>query len=557
MLINTIGFLNNNENKNTDNNFSTFKENAIIPCEFTNSICFGQTGCGKTSSFVLPNIKNRLELNHNLIVFDYKGNLYEQVMFLSQDRFNDIKLLGYPLGCKFNLLKELNDKDFDLIFIDESKMDYWAKSAKALFMALKDLIELTIKFKNEKFYKNFNDFNLPKELSFNTIYQYLNTKEISKLCSFCKDYILSVHLGTKIGLKNDYNIFLANKIYKSCEFLEPFTDENLESTSSSTGNKGVIECCANYIKDLAMNESINNDKGYLRDLLSQNFIFIINCSYLTNNINMILNKCIFNILKEIKNKKPTSIFLDEAHKIIDKDSIPEVSVCREFKVEYFFSTQNKNQLITLLGNTASDALLQNIARQISFYDNSDDNYKYLKTFEFKITENSKDFDDEIHTAKHIFINENICNEMNSKYYEMILKNNNDYILVDENGKKYNKNIVIKQKNNNNINEILILKNEKSILGYIFNKKENQENKKQCLTFIEKNIKNSNFTASKYLAECRCKKEPEILDKTRYKFDQKTLDETRKEMSHYIDDYYDNIDFVENYCDPDNNFDDEY
>lgn len=269
-------------------------------------------------------------------------------------------------------------------------------------MVFKNLIDLMIKFKDEKFYKNFNDFALPQVLNFNTIYQFLETNKISKLYNFCKDYILSVYLSKELGLNNDYNIFLANKIYKYCEFLEPFTEERLESTNSSSGNRGVIECCANYIKDLAMNESINSVENCLKDLLSQNFIFIINCSYLTNNINMILNKCIFNILKENKNKIPTSIFLDEAHKIINKDSIPEVSVCREFKIEYFFSTQNKNQLITLLGNTSSDALLQNIAHQISFYDNCDDNYKDLKTFEFKITENSKDFDDEIHTAKHIF-----------------------------------------------------------------------------------------------------------------------------------------------------------
>lgn len=85
----------------------------------------------------MPNIKNRLELNHNLIVFDYKGNLYEQVMFLSQNRLSDIKLLGYPLGYQFNLLEELNDKDFDLIFSGEEKMDYWTKSSKALFWFLK------------------------------------------------------------------------------------------------------------------------------------------------------------------------------------------------------------------------------------------------------------------------------------------------------------------------------------------------------------------------------------------------------------------------------------
>lgn len=508
-----IGFLRTNEKEILENQKLFFAKKEIIPCEFTNSICFGQTGCGKTTSFILPNIKERLNLEHNLIVFDYKGNLFEQVIFLAQDRLKDIKLLGYPLGYKFNLLEELSDKDLEQIFSGNEKFDYWAMSSKSLFIALKNLIKLMIKFKNEDFYKNFNDFELPKDLSFRTIFQFLNVTKITKLRNFCKDYILSVHLGEKLGLDNKYNIFIANKFYKLCEYLEPFTDEELESTSSSSGNRGVVECCANYIKVFAMNESVNYSENRLKDLLSGNFIFLINCSYVTNKINMILNKCIFNILKEVRNEKPTSIFLDEAHKIIDKDSIPEVSVCREFKVEYFFSTQNKNQIISLLGDVDSSALFQNIAYQISYYDNDNDEYKDLKQYEFKFTDNSKNYDNKVYKAEPIHIDECICDEMNSQYYEYALNFDKKYILVDEKGKQYKKNIILKQKNNTNINEILILKNNKQILGYVFNKQELEENKKQCLVFIEKNIKDSNFTASKYLAECRCKKEPKILDKT--------------------------------------------
>ena len=32
----------------------------LVPLEFTNAICYGQTGSGKTSSFILPNIHNRI-----------------------------------------------------------------------------------------------------------------------------------------------------------------------------------------------------------------------------------------------------------------------------------------------------------------------------------------------------------------------------------------------------------------------------------------------------------------------------------------------------------------
>ena len=57
-----IGFM--NEEKIIENNL-------LVKETFTNAICYGQTGSGKTTGFILPNIQNRMKLNHGLLIYDF------------------------------------------------------------------------------------------------------------------------------------------------------------------------------------------------------------------------------------------------------------------------------------------------------------------------------------------------------------------------------------------------------------------------------------------------------------------------------------------------------
>ncbi|HIP20123.1 MAG TPA: hypothetical protein EYG70_03270 [Sulfurimonas sp.] len=56
----TMGFLQNSE--------TTTKQTTsiLVPEIFTHAIAFGETGCGKTSSFIYPNLKERMKLKHGV-----------------------------------------------------------------------------------------------------------------------------------------------------------------------------------------------------------------------------------------------------------------------------------------------------------------------------------------------------------------------------------------------------------------------------------------------------------------------------------------------------------
>ena len=47
--------------------------NLIIPCNFTHAAIIGETGCGKTTSMIYPNLLDRMQRGHGIFVFDYKG----------------------------------------------------------------------------------------------------------------------------------------------------------------------------------------------------------------------------------------------------------------------------------------------------------------------------------------------------------------------------------------------------------------------------------------------------------------------------------------------------
>lgn len=57
----TLGF--------AQNNTKTIKL-PLVQENFTNAICFGKTGSGKTTGFILPNIKDRIDKGHGVLIYD-------------------------------------------------------------------------------------------------------------------------------------------------------------------------------------------------------------------------------------------------------------------------------------------------------------------------------------------------------------------------------------------------------------------------------------------------------------------------------------------------------
>lgn len=86
----------------------------LVDVKFTHSLCLGQTGSGKTTSFVYPNILERMKLNHGILFFDIKGSEHIALKSLANEsnRLHDIIEIGKPWGRNINILDEMNESSF-------------------------------------------------------------------------------------------------------------------------------------------------------------------------------------------------------------------------------------------------------------------------------------------------------------------------------------------------------------------------------------------------------------------------------------------------------------
>ena len=86
----------------------------LVDVRFTHSLCVGQTGSGKTTSFVYPNILERMKLNHGILFFDIKGSEHIALKSLANEskRLDDIIEIGKPWGRNINILDEMNESSF-------------------------------------------------------------------------------------------------------------------------------------------------------------------------------------------------------------------------------------------------------------------------------------------------------------------------------------------------------------------------------------------------------------------------------------------------------------
>ena len=77
----------NKSNKKVDakSDGQTEKEGAIhIDKDFTHAMITGQTGCGKTTSAILPIMDDRIKSGYGLLAFDYKGGEHFKIKYLAK-----------------------------------------------------------------------------------------------------------------------------------------------------------------------------------------------------------------------------------------------------------------------------------------------------------------------------------------------------------------------------------------------------------------------------------------------------------------------------------------
>jgi len=166
------------------------QENPIVPDGFRHALCTGETGSGKTSGFMLPNIEDRLQKGHGIFAIDFKGNLNLQIKTLAEQegRLADVVEIGVPWGTSINILAGLDRN----LFIDtlhktviDNDKDLWLTSATNIAGRLFDILTYVDYLKEMISPNDIREYPNDYALDMPTLVKITNDKKA--LISFCEN----------------------------------------------------------------------------------------------------------------------------------------------------------------------------------------------------------------------------------------------------------------------------------------------------------------------------------------------------------------------------------
>ena len=430
-----IGFLQDNHTPKTVEQTSI-----IVPNDFTHSYSCGETGCGKTTSFIYPNLDDRIKRGFGIVLYDHKGKEHQAVKYFAKkyNRLDDVIEIGLPWGSSCNLIEYFNTKELKL-FIEQimslsDKDDYWNNSATNIVVSIYNMIKAyldAIKATQnhniqENLYAAIKRFRLPTQLTFSDLADVVSSH--NKLARFVvsikrvserfeaivenniKDLVMKIE---PLDIKNMYldlvtkNIHFSNVVKAETKSLRIFVDSN-DGSPKTTTLQTIILAMSTTFSAIATNEKINDYNGLdLAAELNSGKILIINSQELSN---IVLGTLTSSILQELSkrvqqpNKRGISVFIDEAQRVINKSMDLHTDVLRESKVEIFLAFQNHNLMINTIGKDMFYALIQNLSSSYIFANSIDFNEyetSKLDTFTYYHKDTTK-----VHTAEPMFLDAN-------------------------------------------------------------------------------------------------------------------------------------------------------
>jgi len=364
-----VGFL--NENRNHESSIPLRDD------RFGNSICFGATGSGKTTSYISINLANAIEEGRGVLLFDFKGNLHLKAKVIStqKNKLDKVIEIGKPWSTHINLLEYCDVKSLEEYIIEFSRSSsdpFWSNSAVSLITAVFEIMQI-----NKNIVENLNiDADIAKNIhygySFRLLHSTISNIETIKKFLYGQEILLKkieffYHRANmrEQSLSMYYHSKLSS-VLKSLESYKTYSKEN----NDGSGLSGVIISASSTLQGLAKDEHLNRKELDIVKKLEEGFLVIVNSANLNSHIVSIIHKGITsNLLKRAhKNSStPISIFIDEAHQVLSLSTIPETSVCRENRFEYFLATQDISSLRNAFNNDSIvDELLSNIHQQLEF-----------------------------------------------------------------------------------------------------------------------------------------------------------------------------------------------
>lgn len=390
----------------------------LVPKQFTHSCAIGQTGCGKTSSYIYENLDDRIKANHSILVYDYKGKEHINVKYFADknNRLEDVIEIGKDWGQSINLIKYFTKSDLEDLLYDlfgrNDKDIFWSRSSASVCLAIFDILKITDNLC--KLIKQINpDFNIQKYISqnldmeFNPSYTFksllLQTSTLKKLKEFYTN-LYSIHncfssISEKLLMNDKYidekyfekkylSLYyelenLSNTCMKSLNSLDYIIDNKSDSVSIHS----LIMCINSPLRNIASIENLNNDNFDVIKALNENKIIVVNVKNFSDLILSSFNNSIFSELTKnsYKFNNSTSIFIDEAQRVLSSNFELPIDVLRECRVEIFLAFQNQELIIEKIGKNKFESLIKNIKnryifRNPGFYENYD--LSSLNTFEY-------------------------------------------------------------------------------------------------------------------------------------------------------------------------------
>lgn len=476
---NIMGFIKEKKTtKITDNTL-------IVAKDYTHSCATGQTGSGKTSSYIYPNLEQRIKDKDAILFFDYKGKEHQAVKFFAKQngRFDDIIEIGKDWGKSINLLKYMSKSDLEdfikSMLSMEKNNEYWSRSGANISVSIISIISDYDKFitrvenhsKCEELFKyclkNDSLRNTPRNKTLYSLYEIIKSVESVKefhehMSSFTEEFInglreIAKNLNITNSLKNiTKEVFiLQKKLNDNLKCLATF-----QQKTGSSNHESLINSINKPIATLSLKKSLNDDSFNIIEALNQNKIVIINTQEFSDSALSYFSNSLFNQFEKRTNQmmdNSISVFIDEAQRVISNEYDLPLDVLREARVELFLAFQNEELMVEKLGLNKYKSLSKNITRKFQFK-NDDEDTESLEKFEYIAS-------DAVKKAVPIFLNRNDLFNLELEYQKKLnifkkydinksIKNmilihdsklfeNNQILLVDINNKT--KIIEIKEK----------------------------------------------------------------------------------------------------------------
>lgn len=352
------------------------ESNLIIPCNFTHAAIIGETGCGKTTSMIYPNLLDRMQRGHGIFVFDYKGCEESAVMALAKraGRLKDVVVVGTFLGEKINLIKDISGRDFKnttsslMKTIDSFWQEYGANLTLSIFNFLKTLSE----FADVARKYNVRGFDTAIKLSGTYPFNIHTIRNLTQELLKFNEFLASVNGDLKLNLDQAVNEkkevrlrlkdLLAAKQNLS-DIMGRFDLTKAKNDEKVINDFRNLSIMATVINELADDETVNADKNSISQYLNEGKIVVFNAiNSSSQTLAMLLDSFIPSFIKRAggENLIPISLFLDETAKIAGKNSNFHEEILRQSKVELILAFQNESTLKKELGYDKYEALIGNM-----------------------------------------------------------------------------------------------------------------------------------------------------------------------------------------------------